>query len=115
MGVIEEGILTFFCGVGGISIAVCFFLFLLRPLCLDQSWIVLPARGDGDEAENILQWYAWLRRMGLLRGEVVLWDVSLTPKGRELALHLTLRWPWVSCCPPGALEEWLSQANEPVQ
>ena len=28
----------------------------------------------------------------------------------RLALRLALRWPWVVCCPPGELEEWLREA-----
>ena len=32
-----------------------------------------------------------------------------TTEGRELALHLALRWNWVTCCPRGALEEWLGR------
>ena len=44
---------------------------------------------------------AWRRLVAELEG--------LTPEGRELALRLALRWSWVTCCPSGALEEWLGR------
>ena len=50
------------------------------------------------------------RRAGLFRGEAVIWDEALDREGRQLALRLALRWPWVVCCPPGELEEWLREA-----
>lgn len=109
MGVMEEGILAFLCVAGAVSLITWFFVWLLRPERPGKARIVLPARGDGDEVENTLQWYAWLRRSGLFQGEAVIFDAGLTPKGREVALRLALRWGWVSVCPRGTLEEWLEQ------
>ena len=50
---------------------------------------VLPGRGDGEGLEAAVQWLSWLRKAGLFQGEVVLWDVGLTPVGG--------RWPFA--CP----------------
>ena len=97
MGPIEEGVLAFLCCVGAFSLIALFFGWLLRP------------GEDGGGLEVALRQLAWLRRAGLFRGEAVIWDAGLTPEGRELALRLARRWPWVTCCPGGALEEWLGR------
>ncbi|MFR4561235.1 MAG: hypothetical protein ACLT5P_08420 [Flavonifractor plautii] len=75
-----------------------------------EPWVVLPGRGPGEDLEAGLRQLAWLRQAGLFRGEAVIWDEALDREGRQLALRLALRWPWVICCPPGELEEWLREA-----
>ena len=92
MGPVTEAILALLCALGAAVLLT-----------------VIPGRGDGDSLEAALRQLAWLRRAGLFRGEAVIWDAGLTPEGRELALHLALRWSWVTCCPRGALEEWLGR------
>lgn len=86
---------------------------LMRPMRGDWLWMVLPGDGDGEGLEETLRWLAWNRESGGVRGDTVILDRSLTPQGRELALNLARRWSWVSCCPRGSLEEWLSQDEEP--
>ena len=86
---------------------------LMRPIRGEQIWMVLPGEGDGEGLEETLRWLAWCRESGTFRGWAVIFDRSLTPRGRELALNLARRWSWVSCCPAGSLEEWLSQGEEP--
>ena len=95
--------------------ALLWYLFgrLLRPVSGKRVWMVLPGEGDGEALEETLRWLAWYRESGGIRGWVVIWDRSLTPQGRELALNLARRWSWVSCCPTGSLEEWLGQDEEP--
>lgn len=73
----------------------------------------LAWRGRRRGAGGHLRWLAWCREGGVFRGWAVIFDRSLTPQGRELALNLARRWSWVSCCPAGSLEEWLSQDEEP--
>lgn len=86
---------------------------LLRPMRGERIWMLLPGEGDGEGLEATLRWLAWCREGGVFRGWAVIFDRSLTPQGRELALNLARRWNWVSCCPAGSLEEWLSQDEEP--
>ena len=109
MGPIEEGMLALLCAVGAASLIGLFFAWLVRPMRGDGLLAVLPAQGDGEALEGTLRLLSWLRRAGLFPGEAVIWDAGLTSQGRELALRLALRWPWVTCCPRGALDEWLEQ------
>ena len=107
MGLWAEGVLAFLCVTGAAAIWGLLFGCLVRPSRPDGLRVVLPGRGNGTDLEPALRWLAWLRQLGLFSGEAVLWDAGLTAEGRERALRLALRWPWVSCCPTGALEEWL--------
>ena len=106
---VTEAILALLCALGATVLLWLFFGWLIRPASVHNLWTVIPGRGNGDSLEAALRQLAWLRRAGLFRGEAVIWDAGLTPEGRELALRLALRWSWVTCCPRGALEEWLGQ------
>lgn len=109
MDPIAEVILALLCAVGAAALIWLFFGWLIRPYPVHQLWVVLPGRGDGGTLEASLRLLAWLRRAELFCGEAVIWDAGLTQEGRELALRLALRWSWVTCCPRGALEEWLGR------
>ena len=109
MGPVTEAILALLCALGAAALLWLFFGWLVRPASVHNLWTVIPGRGDGDSLEAALRQLAWLRRAGLFRGEAVIWDAGLTQEGRELVLRLTLRWNWVTCCPGGALEEWLGR------
>ena len=113
MGPIEEGIFALLCAVGAFCLVGLFFGWLVRPMNVGALWIILPCQGSGRELEGTLRWLSWLRRAGLFQGEAVLWDVGLTAEGQELALRLTLRFPWAVCCPGGVLEERLREHSEP--
>ena len=107
---ILEAALALLCAVGAGSLLWLLFGLLVRPSRGREPWVVLPGRGDGSDLEASLRQLAWLRRAGLLCGEAVILDEDLDREGRQLALRLTLRWPWVTCCPPEELEEWLREA-----
>ena len=96
-----EAALALLCALGVGSLLWLLFGLLVRPA---------RGRGPGEDLEAGLRQLAWLRRAGLFRGEAVIWDEALDREGRQLALRLALRWPWVVCCPPGELEEWLREA-----
>ena len=109
MGPIVEGCLALLCAAGIAALVWLLFGWLVRPSPVHTLQVILPGRGDGEALEGDLRWLSWLRRAGLFQGEAVIWDRELTPQGRELALQLALRWPWVTCCPRGALEEWMER------
>lgn len=99
--------------IGGAALLWYLFGRLLRPIRGGRIWMVLPGDGDGAGLEETLRWLAWCRDGGAFRGCAVIFDRSLTPQGRELALNLARRWSWVSCCPAGSLEEWLDRDEGP--
>lgn len=82
---------------------------MLRPLPGREARIILPGRGEGERLEQQVRSFVWLRGLGLVRCPVVIADIDLTPAGRELALRLALRWPWVVLWPMSDLPDYLSR------
>lgn len=82
---------------------------LLRPLPGWSARIVITGRGEGEELEQQLRSFLWLRGMGLLRCPIVIADAGLTPAGWELALRLTARWPGVILWPASDLGDYISR------
>ena len=109
MGPVTEAILALLCALGAALLLWLLLGWLVRPASVHNLWTVIPGRGTETRWRPPSGSWAWLRRAGLFRGEAVIWDAGLTPEGRELALHLALRWSWVTCRPRGTLEEWLGQ------
>lgn len=103
--------LALLCALGAGALVWLLAGWLVRPAACRRFPVVLPAWGDGEGLEGGLRWLAWLRGAGLFRGQAVIWDRDLTPAGRRLALDLCLRWPWVTCCPGGTLEEFLDEGR----
>ena len=68
-----------------------------------------PCRGGGEELEQQVRSFLWLRGLGLLRCPIVIADVGLTPAGWELALRLTARWPGVILWPAGDLADYIAE------
>ena len=81
----------------------------LRRGAPEDLWLVIPARGSGEELEARIRWWAELGRMGVLRCPAVIADCGLDPLGRELALRLALRWTGTYVWPASALEELVGQ------
>ena len=82
---------------------------LLRPLPGWSARIVITGRGEGEELEQQLRSFLWLRGMGLLRCPVVIADVDLTPAGWELALRLAARWPEIALWPASDLGDYIAR------
>lgn len=85
---------------------------LLGPLPRGRLWMVLSARGDGEGLEQSVRAMCWLRSLGLADWGLVIADVDLTPRGRELALCLTHRWPEVALMPASELPRLMEQDSE---
>lgn len=65
--------------------------------------LLLRARGDGAGLEQSLRACLLLRRRGLLRPRIILWDQGLDPEGRRLAERLAERWSCELVRSPAAL------------
>ena len=83
---------------------------LLRPLPGREARVVLTGQGTGEELEQQVRSFLWLRGLGLLRCPIIIADVGLTPAGWELALRLTARWPEVILWPASDLGDYIAHA-----
>lgn len=109
MGAFWDGLLAAACAAGLAFAAWWLFGLMLRPLPGWESKIVLPGRGDGENLEQQVRSFLWLRGLGLVRCPVVIADIDLTREGRELALRLTARWPGVILWPAEDLPDYLGR------
>ena len=73
---------------------------------------VIPGRGDGLHLEQTVRLWVWLLGLGLWSGEIVIADLDLTPKGRELALRLALRWDRVVLRPADSLQDCMERTYQ---
>ena len=112
MGLIPEVLLSALCAFGLFCVGWWLLGRLLGPIPAGGTQLVLAGRGDGEGLEQGIRRVQWLRGLGLVRCPVVIADVGLTPAGRELALHLALRWPDVVVWPGRDLADLLDGAAE---
>ena len=104
---IWEALAALFCAAGLALVLWWLIGRLLRPFPAGGLCALLAGRGDGEGLEQSVRAFIWLRSLGLLSCPVVIADAGLSPRGRGLALRLTLRWPGVALWPAGALEEYI--------
>lgn len=91
--------------VAGGSLAACFVLCRVR-----ECGLLHPGRGEGEDLEQTLRAFMWLRGLGLLDCPIIIADLGLTPKGWELALRLTARWPGVVLWPASDLPDYIARS-----
>ena len=82
---------------------------LLRPLPGRGARVVLAGQGGGENLEQMVRSFLWLRGLGLLRCPIVIADAGLSPAGWELALRLTARWPEVVLWPASDLGDYITR------
>lgn len=91
-----------------IFLAWCLFGLLLTPVFGSDMVTLCYVRGDGENMENRVRSYSWLREGKLCGGRLVLVDCGLTRQGLDAAMVLRRRYDWVGYCPLPALEDYLS-------
>ncbi len=109
MGVFWDMTLAVACILGLALVGGWLFGLLLRPLPGREAKVVIPGRGEGEELEQLVRSFLWLRGLGLLRCPIMIVDVDLTPAGWELALRLAARWPEVILWPASDLGDYISR------
>ena len=109
MGTFWDILLAVICICGLAFVGCWLFGLLLRPLPGREAKVVIPGRGEGEQLEQLVRSFLWLRGLGLLRCPIVIADVDLTPAGWELALRLTARWPEVILWPASDLADYISR------
>lgn len=108
MGLITDVLLTAACVLGLSFLVWWLFGRLLRPFPEQGVRVLIPGRGEGENLEQAVRAFIWLRGLGMLSCPIVIADVDLTPQGWELALQLTVRWPGVIVWPADHLDEYIS-------
>ena len=108
MGTVPETIAATLCVLGLMG---CFWWLtgrLLRPLPCGNAFILLRGRGEGDALEQSVRGFIWLRGLGLLKAPILIVDLGLSQRGREIALRLCARWPGVILWPGEDLGAYLN-------
>lgn len=109
MGLLTDIFLTALCALGLGFLGWWLFGRLLRPIPDRSVRALIPGRGDGEDLEQAVRAFIWLRSLGLLDCPIVIADVDLTRQGQELAFRLTLRWPEVILWPGSDLADYISR------
>ena len=109
MGMLWDVLLAGICVCGLALVGWWLFGLLLRPLPGQTVRVVLTGRDGGEELEQQVKSFIWLRGLGLLRCPIVIADAGLTPAGWALASRLTARWPEVVLWPAENLGEYVSR------
>ena len=110
MGGFWDILLAVICILGLALVGWCLFGLLLRPLPGRRARVVLTGRGEGEDLEQLVRSFLWLRGLGLLRCPIVIADAGLSPAGWELASRLTARWPEVVLWPAAELGNLVDRA-----
>ena len=94
----------------GMCCTACFlYSYMLRPCTGQGTWAVVSGFGAGEGLEQRVRSLVWLQSCGLLRGKLVLADVSLNEEGRALAVRLAGRYPCLTLCTRQELERRLKE------
>ena len=110
MEMIWDTLLAAVCVLGLAFVAWWLFGRLFRPMPGQGVRVLIPGRGEGEDLEQTLRAFMWLRGLGLLDCPIIIADLGLTPKGWELALRLTARWPGVVLWPASDLPDYLARS-----
>ena len=82
---------------------------MLRPLPRGSAFVLLRGRGEGTGLEQTVRGFIWLRSLGVLNSSILIADLGLNPRGREIALRLCARWPGVILWPAEELTDYLKE------
>ena len=82
---------------------------MLRPLPGGSAFVLLRGTGEGNGLEQTVRGFIWLRRLGVMNSPILIADLGLNPRGREIALRLCARWPGVILWPAQELADYLKE------
>lgn len=109
---ILEVILSLLAVAGLLSLSWLLLGMILLPAGSEESLSVIPAEGDGEELEQAVRGFLWLRGGGLLRGRILIVDCGLNSAGRAVAAALCLREPGVEICQLNQIMVYIKQKTE---
>ena len=111
MGLTLEVLSAVLCVLGLVGLLWWLLGRILRPLPCGNAFVLLIGRGEGNELEQNVRGFLWLRSLGVLKSAILIADLGLDPRGREIALRLCARWPGVILWPVDDLMDYL-KTNE---
>ena len=82
---------------------------MLRPLPCGSAFVLLRGIEDGAGLEQTVRGFIWLRGLGVLHAPILIADLGLNARGREIALRLCARWPGVILWPGEDLVHYLKE------
>ena len=74
--------------------------------------LVVQARGDAPELENLLRGIRWLRESGTLMADVLLVDCGLTEEAAALAERLARQCEDLKLCNTEEICQWMQTATQ---
>ena len=103
-----EAALALLSVVGLLSVGWLCFGKLLVPAGNRNTLILLPGIGDGDDLEQAVTGWLWLRGSGLTDGRILIVDCGLSPQGMATAMTLCAREQDVGLCIRDEVNEYLN-------
>lgn len=88
---------------------------LLTPVCSGRDarlTLVIRARGDAPELEQLLRGIRWLRESGTLTAEVLLVDCGLTEDAAALCARAARRCEDLKLCNTEEICQWMQTATQ---
>ena len=107
-------LLVFLAAAGLILVIWCRWGLLLLPVFGHNMTTLCFSRGDGDELEQRVRAFGWLRDGKYTGGQLVIVDCGLTGLGLERAQRLRDRHHWVAYCPGPALIDYIELIKDTI-
>ena len=100
-------VIVFLAASGVVLVIWCLLGILLHPVFGADMVTFLPVHGDGEDLEQSVRAYAWLRSGRLSGGKLVLVDLGLNPQGLQRTAAVCKRYEWVVCCTGPEAENYI--------
>lgn len=107
-------LLVFLIAAGLILMIWCLWGLLLLPLFGQRMTTLCFSRGDGDELEQRVRAFGWMRDGKHSGAQLVIVDCGLTGLGLERAIRLRDRYSWVAYCPEPALTDYIDLLKDTI-
>ena len=102
-------VIVFLSASGVVLVIWCLLGALLHPVFDEEMVTYLPVRGNGDNVEQTVRAYAWLRSGRLSGGKLVLVDLGLDRQGLQRTAVICSRYDWVICCTETEAKNYILQ------
>ncbi len=105
-------LLIFLAAAGVVLLLWCLLGLLLLPVFGRNMVTLCYARGCGEDLEQKVRAYGWLRDGRISGGRMIVVDCGLSEQGVGRTHLLQERYPWVEYCPREALIDYIASISE---